>query len=62
MPEHTEQDLLDAQVRKLELEAAKLERELERMGRALWRQPVFWRSVLAAAAVSAAVFAGLSRS
>ena len=50
MGQHTEQDLLDAQVRKLRLEADKLDRELERLSRPLWRHPAFWRSVLAAAA------------
>jgi anti-sigma-K factor RskA len=55
MEQHTEQDLLNAQVRKLQREADKLDRELERLSRPLWRHPSFWRSVLAAAAISAAI-------
>ena len=63
MPEtgFTEQDLLDAQVAKLRLEARKLEREIGRLDRPFWSQWSFWRSLLAAAAIGAAVWAGIGR-
>ena len=57
----SERDLRDAQIRKLELEASKLEREIRRMDRPFWRQPAFWRSLLATAAVSAASYAAITR-
>ncbi len=57
----TEQDLLNAQVAKLHLEARKLEREINRLDRPFWSQWSFWRSLLAAIAVGAAVWAGLGR-
>jgi anti-sigma-K factor RskA len=57
----TEQDLLNAQVAKLRLEARKLEREIDRLGRPFWTRWSFWRSMLAASAVGAAAWAGLGR-
>ncbi len=57
----TDQDLLDAQVRKLRLESEKLERDIRRMDRPLWSQWGFWRSLLGVAAVGAAAWAAASR-
>ncbi|MDJ0848874.1 MAG: hypothetical protein QNK04_10890 [Myxococcota bacterium] len=57
----SEQDLRNAQVAKLRLEARKLEREIRRLDRPFWSQWSFWRSLLAAAAVGAAVWAGIGR-
>ena len=60
-PQRSEQDLRDARIRKLELESRKLEREIRRMDCPFWQQPAFWRSLLAAAAVSAASYAAITR-
>ena len=57
----SEQDRLNAEVEKLRLEAHKLEREIRRLDRPFWSQWSFWRSLLAAVAVSAAVWAAASR-
>lgn len=59
---HTEQDRLDAEVEKLRLETDKLRFELQRFKRPWWRQSSLWRSLLASAAVGAAVYAAITRS
>jgi hypothetical protein len=57
----TDQDLLNAQVAKLRLEARKLEREIARIDRPFWTHWSFWRALLAAIAVGAAMWAGIDR-
>ena len=57
----TEQDRLNAEVEKLRLEARKLEREIARIDRPFWSHWSFWRALLAAVAVGAALWAGVDR-